>query len=112
MNDEEDDDKFLVAYNSVDSIADIFDYLYIEVETQNTNKKKYKILQSSVMMSCTMFGVLCRETMLDANLSNMRFLTINDWNPSQIDLLLIQMIAGILLILFIIVITCLEKNAL
>ena len=39
MNDEDDDDKFLVAYNSVDNIANIFDYLYIEAETQNTSKK-------------------------------------------------------------------------
>ena len=112
MNDEEDDDKFLVAYNSVDNIANIFDYLYIEAETQNTSKKKYEILRSSAMMSCTMFGVLRGETMLDANLSDMKFLTINGWDPSRIDLLLIRMIAGMLLILFIIVITCLEKNAL
>ena len=112
MNDEEDDDKFLVAYNSVDNIANIFDYLYIEAETQNTSKKKYEILRSSAMMSCTMFGVLRGETMLDANLSDMKFLTINGWDPSRIDLLLIRMTAGMLLILFIIVITCLEKNAL
>ena len=64
------------------------------------------------MISCTMFGVLRGETMLDANLSDMKFLTINGWDPSRIDLLLIRMTAGMLLILFIIVITCLEKNAL
>lgn len=77
MNYEENNDNMLVAYNSVDGIADIFDYLYVEIESQNTYKKKYKILQSSAIINCTMFGVLRGETMLGANLSNIRFLKIN-----------------------------------
>ena len=93
-NDEEKDDNLLIAYNSVDGIASIFDFLYAEVESQITYRKKYEILRSTAIISATMFGAMRGETMLDANLSDMNLLTLKGWDPSTIDLLLIRMVAG------------------
>lgn len=34
----------LVAYNSIESIINLFNYLYVDVEAQNSYFKKYIIL--------------------------------------------------------------------
>ena len=44
MNYNKKNNNLLVAYNSIDGVANLFDYLYVEVESQNTYRKKYKIL--------------------------------------------------------------------
>lgn len=95
MNNKEKDNNILIAYNSMENIYNIFDYIYGEVENQNTFRKKYKILQYSAIMSATIFGVICSEIIFDINLCNMNFLTIKGRDPSSIDLLLIRMEAGI-----------------
>ena len=94
LNDEEKDDNLLIAYNAVDGISNIFDFLYAEVESQTTYRKKYEILRSTAIMSATMFGAMRGETLLDANLSDMNMLKLNGWDPSTIDMLLIRMVAG------------------
>ena len=94
MNNEEKDDNMLIAYNSVEGIADLFDYLYVDVESQSSYRKKYEILRSTAIMSATMFGAMRGEMMFDANLSDMNFLNIQSTDPSRIVLLLIRIVAG------------------
>ena len=42
MNNEEKDDNMLIAYNSVEGIADLFDYLYVDVKSQSSYRKNMK----------------------------------------------------------------------
>lgn len=95
INNEEKDNNIIIVYNSVDGNANFFDYLYQEFESQSTYRKKYEIIQSTTIMSTTMFRAIRREIIFDANLSNMNFLKLNSTYHSIIYLLPIRMVADI-----------------
>ena len=44
MNNKEKYNNMLITYNSVKGIADLFNYLYADVEGQSTYRKKYEII--------------------------------------------------------------------
>ena len=66
----------------------------VDIKAQTTPKRLYNVVRVLAILTLTLFGVVCGETIFTANLSDLRFLKVKSPDPVPIELLLIMMNEG------------------